>query len=67
MCIRDRSYLKPIVSTRTPGIPSEYENILIMCENESALKISKKISCVLDWDDKKIENHRKDTAEFISK
>ena len=61
------SYLKPIVSTKTLGISPEYENILIVCENESPLTISEKINYVLDWDESKIENHRKDTAEFISK
>ena len=61
------SYLKPIVSTKTLGISPEYENILIVCENESPLTISVKINYVLDWDESKIENHRKDTAEFISK
>ncbi len=60
------SYLKPIVSTKTPGISPEYQNILIMCENESPIAIAEKINYVLDWDNSKIENHQKDTIEFIS-
>ena len=50
------SYLKPIISTRTPGLPPEYEKILIMCEDESPTAISSKITDVLDWDKSKIEN-----------
>jgi glycosyltransferase involved in cell wall biosynthesis len=61
------SYLKPIVSTKTPGIPPEYEKILIMCEDESATAISEKIIEALDWNKTKIQSHQKTTVEFLSK
>jgi len=61
------SYLKPIVSTKTPGISPEYEKVLVMSENESPIAISEKITEVLEWDESKKSTQKTKTIEFLSK
>ena len=61
------SYLKPIVSTKTPGISPEYEKVLLLSEDESPSAISEKIVEVLEWDEIKKSTQKTNTIEFLSK
>lgn len=58
-------YLKPIISTKTPGISPEYENILVTTENDTPKAIADKIIEVLSWDDAKTTEHAETTLKFI--
>ena len=59
-------HMKPIISTKTPGISPDYETILITPENDSPKAIASKITEVLDWDEDKTNQHIEKTLEFIN-
>lgn len=43
------SYERPIVSTRTPGIGPEYDNVLVFTESDSPASLAAAIDEVLEW------------------
>ena len=59
-------YLKPIISTKTPGISPDYETILITAETDNPKSIANKIIEVLDWDEDKTNEYIETTLKFIN-
>ena len=59
-------YLKPIISTKTPGISPEYESILVTTENDTPKAIANKIVEVLDWDEDKTNQYSETLSTFIN-
>lgn len=59
------TYLKPIISTETPGISPEYKDVLNICEDESAENMAAEIEAVLNWDEHKTLQYRKNLHKFV--
>jgi glycosyltransferase involved in cell wall biosynthesis len=45
------SYLKPVVSTWTPGLSADYREFFDVVEEDSPLQLAKKVDAILDWDE----------------
>ena len=59
-------YLKPIISTKTPGISPDYETILITAETDNPKSIANKLIEVLDCDEDKTNEYIETTLKFIN-
>lgn len=65
--LRYLAYGKPIISTLTPGLSTDYTEILYLLTSDTEEELVKAIEQVISWDETKIGTHRQKVETFILK